>query len=64
MTQQNNKILDNNTVVYVDFKSRREQKAASDVGNPSSDEIYALFAPRFGAEFTEWFIDQYKKLEA
>lgn len=24
-------------------------------------EIYALFLPHFGLEFTEWFIDQYKE---
>jgi hypothetical protein len=27
----------------------------------SPAEIYALFLPHFGLEFTKWFIDQYKR---
>ena len=61
MAQENNKILDNQAVIYVDFQSRKTKQV---VTNPSPEEIRALFAPRFGEEFTEWFIDQYKKLEA
>ena len=61
MSQENNKILDNQTVIYVDFQARKTKQV---VTNPSAEEIYALFAPRFGTEFTEWFVAQYKSLEA
>ena len=64
MAQENNKILDNNTVIHVDFKAGKAQKAKTAAADLSPEEIYALFAPRFGAEFTEWFVDQYKKHEA
>jgi hypothetical protein len=63
MTQENNKILDNN-VIYVNFRAQQNHKVAQIAADPTPAEIHALFAPRFGAEFTAWFIEQYEQLEA
>lgn len=56
-----NKEEGTSSVIYVNFKTRKTKSSFAD---PLPEEIYALFAPRFGDVFTEWFIDQYKKLEA
>ena len=63
MTQQNNNILDNN-VIHVNFRAQQANKVAQSGVNPTAAEIHALFAPRFGTEFTAWFIEQYEQLEA
>lgn len=63
MTQQNNNILDNN-VTYVNFRAQQNNKVAQTTAEPTAAEIRALFAPRFGTEFTAWFIEQYEQLEA
>jgi hypothetical protein len=56
-----NEAQKDSAVIHVSFKAR---KTISTSGDHTPEEIYALFAPRFGTAFTEWFIEQYKKLDA
>jgi len=58
---ENNPVQETSSVIYVNFKAQRTMSTAA---THTPEQIYALFAPRFGSAFTEWFIDQYKTLEA
>jgi len=46
---------------YENNKKPVDQAIARAAHAMSPEEIYELFLPRFGVDFTRWFTDQYKR---